>query len=102
MPERIIVRNPEFNEELRQLAEVIADIHYVIGIIVEERKELVPGEAQEELNDAWAESQVSLVALIDNLAPRDSEIKSRNKSIYRMEDMQKAQLIGATGKFKRT
>lgn len=58
MPKRISVPGPgpEPQEEARQLAEAVSDMHYVSGTIVEAATELVPGESVDELITAWSES----------------------------------------------
>jgi hypothetical protein len=57
MPQRVIVPPPSEQEQLRQLAESMADIHYVCAIIVENSKKFVPGESVEELTKAWFEAR---------------------------------------------
>jgi hypothetical protein len=58
-------------EEFRQWAAMVAELHYVIGLIVERAGELVPGEAIDELDNAWHAAQGSMKALVGNLYPAD-------------------------------
>jgi hypothetical protein len=67
MPNRIPVPNPTPEEESRLLAEAVADLHYVMALVVEGAMELIPGEAVDDFADAWATSQDSMVALVQNL-----------------------------------
>jgi hypothetical protein len=100
MPERIFVPTPEPPEELRQLAEAVADLHYVMGIIVENAKEFVPGEAVDELGAAWVTSEESMRRLVENLIP-DSYIGDIDTKIEHAT-LEQAQLTGAVGKAKRS
>jgi hypothetical protein len=72
MPERIILPAPSPEEESRQLAEVVADLHYVMATVVEGGGELVPGEAVAELESAWGSSEVTIRQLAVNLVPPNS------------------------------
>ena len=69
MANRISVSAPQTGEESRQLAEAVADLHYVVGIIVEHAKEFIPGEAVDEITQAWEKSQGSMRNLIAELDP---------------------------------
>jgi len=66
MTDPIKVAEPKPEEELRQLAETVADLHGVISIIVENAKQLVPGEAVDELSQAWKVSEKSMKALAED------------------------------------
>jgi hypothetical protein len=56
-------------EQLRQLALAVAGIHYVLGTVVENAKEFVPGEAVDEITEAWRTSGNSLKQLVEVLYP---------------------------------
>lgn len=69
MPTRLFVPPPPLDEEIRQLAEIIADIHYILSLIIENEKEFLPGESIDEINRAWDGSQENIQALIRKLTP---------------------------------
>ena len=99
MPDRIPVTGPELSEERRQLAEAIADLHYVVAIIVENGKELVPGEAVDELRLAWTKSEESFKTLVQNLFPPPNQTPP---SPISDESLKAGQLTGEVGKIKRS
>jgi hypothetical protein len=100
MPERIFVPDPEPPEELRQLTEVVADLHYVMSLIVENAKEFVPGEAVEELSTSWVTFEVSMRQLVENLIP-NSYIGDIHTKVEHTT-LEQAQLTGVVGKVKRS
>jgi len=69
MPNRFFLPGPSADEECRQLAEAVADLHYVMATVVEARGELIPGEAVDELTVAWEASESSMRQLAVNLVP---------------------------------
>jgi len=69
MPPRLSVPPPTPDEERRQLAEVIAELHYILGLIIENGKEFLPGEALEEADRAWKGSQENIDSLVKRLSP---------------------------------
>jgi hypothetical protein len=99
MPERIIVPTPGLPEESRQLAEGIADLHYVVGLIVEGAKELIPGEAVDDFTTAWQKSETSMRTLVQNLIPLTAPDAVPPIS---PATLQTAQLTGDVGKLKRS
>lgn len=101
MPDRIAVTAPSEAEQSRQLAEAIADLHEVIGIIVESRGELLPGEAVDELDRAWKEAGVSIEALVKRLDPGEQQTSNEDRKVL-TDDLRKAALLGETGKAKRS
>lgn len=98
MAERIRVPEPDHTEELRQLAEVVADLHYVIGIVVENAPQLVPGEAVDELKGAWTEARQSIAHLVEALSPTAEG--SQEKISY--ATISKGQLTGEVGRAKKS
>ena len=71
MPDRIIVRWPAPDEEMRALAEVVADLHYGMSIVVEHAGEFVPGEYVDELRNAWGEGgDMAVIQLVRALDPQ--------------------------------
>jgi hypothetical protein len=69
MATRLSVQPPTPDEEVRQLAEIIADTHYIISLMIENGKEFLPGEAIEEMEHAWQTSQENIQGLILKLTP---------------------------------
>lgn len=94
--QRITVPEPDPHEELRQLAEVVSDLHYVVSLIVDNATQLLPGESIEEVANAWNQSDQSMRDLADKLTTKDS-----TKAIQ-YADLQKNELTGAPGKLKRS
>ena len=107
MPERIPIPGPTPDEESRQLAEAIADLHFVTGTVVEAGGELVPGEAVDELKRAWRASEVSMRHLALNLLSgrvalkRGPEMRVRRKPI-RYATLVEHDLTGPVGQAKRS
>ena len=101
MPTRLSVPLSEPQEESRQIAESIADLHYVLSVIIEESKELIPGESQYELTTAWNASNdsnqlFSLPKLITNLTSTPAAPQISYQSLS------KSELINEIGKIKRS
>jgi hypothetical protein len=69
MAERISIAPPSLIEQHRQTAESIADVHYVVGIVVENATQFIPGEAVDELRAAWRRSEELLKELIRRIYP---------------------------------
>src|SRR5262245_8491264 len=99
MPERIIVPAPGLPEESRQLAEAIADLHYVVGVIVEGAKELIPGEAVDDFTNAWQKSEPSMRTLVNNLI---SPTPPNVVPAIPPATLETAHLTGDVGKIKRS
>jgi len=97
MTDRLQVPGPSPDEERRQWAEAVADLHHVVSIVVENAPELVPGEALDELRLAWSKSKVSMEALVRNLTPGDS-----TPANITYETLQRRELAGEVGKIKRS
>jgi hypothetical protein len=97
MPNRIVVPGPEPQEEARQLAEAVSDMHYVSGTIVEAATELVPGESVDELRTAWFVSEPSLRELVSSLYTVPPV-----KPPISPDTLVKSELTGEIGKIKRS
>jgi hypothetical protein len=69
MPERIPVPLPGEAEERRQWAEVMADLHYVGSILVEEGETYLPGEVVDEVRISWQETAPDFWVVVNSLAP---------------------------------
>jgi hypothetical protein len=102
MPQRISVPEPDEFEDLRQLAEAMADLHYVVGVIVESKGELVPGEAVYELEQAWQDSsEPSMRKLIADLTPVKSDGGSVSSPIAHGV-LVEHELVKAPGRLKKS
>lgn len=101
MAERLSVPGPDHNEELRQLAEAVADLHYVVAIVVENAPQLIPGEAVDEVKKAWAEAGPSMAELVKNLHP-PTESPQKQKSKIGYDTIFKGQLAGEIGRAKKS
>lgn len=88
-------------EERRRLAEAMSDLAKVVGIIVENGKELVPGEAVEELRVAWEESEKSMKHLVTNIMTGPPAGEPVPPHIT-LEKFKEHELTGAVGKLKRS
>jgi hypothetical protein len=97
MPTRIFVPGPEPIEESRQIAESVADAHYVLGTIVEDARGLIPGESVDELINAWPASEDSMKQLVSNLISSPPEPTSISH-----ETLEQNQLTGEVGRLKRS
>ena len=93
MPDRIAVPAPAPGEESRQIAEVISDLHYVLSIVVENAKYLLPGESIEEVASAWKQSQETMKKLVQRLT-------SENDPVLSQGSLEVNELTGATGKLE--
>ena len=105
MPERIFIPEPSPQEESRQLAEAIADLHFAVGTVVEARGELVPGEAVDELTSAWNESQGSMRQLAIDLVPPNVSLDlppGHPRNPIHVGVLKEHDLTGAPGRAKRT
>ncbi|SRR6266540_6933679 len=99
MPERISIPPPSEDEEMRQLAQVVADIHYVLSIIIEHATEFVPGEAVDELTAAWNISGQSLQQLVTDLYPTPPSAPAWPPLF---QEIAKAELAGEVGQIKKS
>jgi hypothetical protein len=114
MPTRLNIPEPDIYEERRQIAESVADLYYTMSTIKENAKEFIPGEAVEEFEAVWDESELSMRQLISNLIPelvnhipppnppsmRDRSFPTPTQNIS-TDDLEQHQLIGKVGKIKR-
>ena len=100
MPSRIDVPGPDPSEESRQMAEAVADLHYVVSLLVDNATELIPGEAVDELKAAWKESEDSMRILVERLIP--SSKPKANYPAIKHETLKQSQLTGEVGKVKRS
>jgi hypothetical protein len=116
MPRRPPIPEPNIGEEKRQIAESVADLYYTMSTIKENAKEFIPGEAVEEFEVAWDESELSMRQLISSLIPElvnpiprpnppsmiDPIFPLPNPDqIIRPDALERHQLIGKVGKIKR-
>lgn len=107
MENSLPVPEPDPSEQVRLLAAAFSDLQTVVGLIVEKRGELLPGEAADELVSAWAESRESFEELKEELlrvAGLRSGPPSRSKSPIKlnMDSLKEHQLIGPVGTAKRS
>jgi hypothetical protein len=106
---RINVPEPTAQEERRQLAETIAEIHSAMRtIIIEDNGELLPGESKDELKAAWSKSDKELRGVVQKLSseqpsqPAGAVTKARpTETALTYKDLQSHGLTGAEGKAKR-
>jgi hypothetical protein len=98
MPTRLVVPWPELPEERRLLAETVADLHYVLSLVVYWGEYLLPGESVEEMRSAWQMSEQGMATLVQRLIP------SVPPSGEMLPDaaIVGADLTGAVGKVKRS
>jgi hypothetical protein len=105
MPERIFIPGPSPDEESRQMAEAVADLHFVMGTVVDAKGELVPGEAVDELTSAWDASEGSMrqlaIDLVPSNVPLDLPAAQPRKTIPATV-LETGALTGAPGRAKRT
>jgi hypothetical protein len=105
MAERIFVPGPGESEELRQLSEAVADLHYMVEIIVENAKEFVPGEAVDELTQAWRTSSESMQQIARRLywfPPLAPPVDDDDDSEPLFQAIAKAELTGDVGQLKKS
>ncbi len=101
MPTRLSTGEPDSLEEARRLAEAVADLHYTIGLIVEQPDEIIAGEAIEELKEMWATSGgEALASIVRGLTERNPENDADTAISH--ADLTMAGLTGAAGKAKRS
>jgi hypothetical protein len=104
-PTRIPVPDPEPAEESRQLIEHLADLHYVMGIVVANAEHFLPGESIDELRFAWANAGPGLEKLIRGLTPppkgKGHENEPAGQPVISHAKLVEAELTGATGAAKR-
>jgi hypothetical protein len=80
------------------LSEALADLHYVTSLIVENARELIPGEAVDELALAWSKSEASMATLVHRLTTSPPP----NVSPIAYTVLEQAELTGDVGKIKRS
>lgn len=103
MTERIHVDPPSAEEQIRLLAECVADLHFVLGTIVKNRLGLIPGEACDELLAAWEESNSSFDALVAAIVKAGSRDGSQDvPPPITDESLHTNRLLEFTGKAKRS
>lgn len=99
MPERLFVPPPSSDEELRQLAQIVARLHYVMSIIVEHATEFVPGESAYEIAGAWNITGPKLAQLVNDL-PQQPGHPSYGPPLF--QQIAEAELIGDVGELKKS
>src|SRR5215471_47329 len=82
------VPGPDAFEERRQTAEVVADIHHTLSRVVERAPELLPGEAVDEVKDAWPAHSEAFSKLVDTLAPFDPRLFAQLRTAYQERERQ--------------
>jgi hypothetical protein len=87
------VPEAETNEQIRQLAALLADLHKMMGIIHANRGELLPGEVQDEFDRAWIEGSYKLRELTDRVL--SDRVQNQQKYVD-------AQLTGRSGALKKS
>ncbi len=95
MPLRILVPEPQASEEMRLLAEAVADLHYVASLIVESASYLLPGESIDEVVNAWNQSEPTMRSLVQ-------ELTASNATAIPYPTLVTSELTGAAGKLKRS
>ena len=99
-------------EEIRQLAVTITDLRSVVAVIIENRLELLPGEAADELAAAWNRSETSfnrlaqdVYSLSNPLPPSKAAARSSSPDTHRTiteATLEEHQLLGPVGFAKRS
>jgi hypothetical protein len=85
------VPDPPLEEQVRQLAATIKDLYEVMEIIVRNAEQFIPGEAVNELKDAWEETQA---AEIDKIIPQILQAQAQPGPLIANG------LLGKSGKLK--
>jgi hypothetical protein len=94
-----IVRDPDINEERRQLAEVINRLYYIMGVIVSHANEFVPGDLVEKLQFAWNESHQNIANLVLEL---NKQYPTRDEGLISNASLEKNGLTKKSGALKRS
>jgi hypothetical protein len=95
------VPDPTEAEQIRDLAESVADMHKVLAIIVDNASDFVPGESVDELREAWIASSESVAFVVEDLKLKAE--KARKTSPPQPDaELTNAELLGKTGKAKRS
>jgi len=107
MPARILVRGPSADEEVRALAEVVSDLHYGVGVVVENATYLLPGEAVDELREAWSEGEKDFIQLVRALDRKAQVVPPISPPVENVppiphEVLAAHELTGPVGKAKRS
>ena len=105
MATRLAVPDASVQEQIRDLAAAIADLHYVIGIVVENAKEFIPGESVEELVTSWERSNESFGALVNSLVSltgKQSRGRIPEAPKLSVTQLRENDLLGETGRAKRS
>jgi hypothetical protein len=106
MAEHAVDQLPPEPEQLRLLAKAIADLEAVVSILVENRGELLPGEASEELLDAWKDARPAFTTLAQKIIqaiPRATTTERPNAPVNTtLATLREHQLLGPVGVAKRS
>ena len=105
MATRLAVPDASVQEQIRDLAAAIADLHYVIGIVVENAKEFIPGESVEEFVTSWERSNESFGALVNSLVSltgKQSRGRIPEAPKLSVTQLRENDLLGETGRAKRS
>jgi|GEM_PF-5824400 len=97
---------PSDAEEVRLLAAAFADLHAVVALVVERRQEFLPGEASEEIANAWTEANESFLDLVKKLVQASTMHAAvkvpKVAEPFTPEGLHQHQLIGPVGTAKRS
>src|SRR5262249_16430626 len=93
------VPQPTHSEQIRQLPEPAADIHKVLGTIINSRTEFLPGELLEEISDAWINSSYSIADVVQKLV---STSEATTDDLGPTHQLVVNELVGSPGKLKRS
>jgi hypothetical protein len=106
MPDSTLVQPPAESEQVRLLAAAIADLEAVVSIVVENRDELLPGEAADELLQAWSHSRQSFNRLAQDVlraaGPPVVPTPAPSTAAVTVASLQAHHLIGPVGAAKRS
>jgi hypothetical protein len=98
-------------EQVRELAVAVADLHKMLGLILNSSHEFIPGESIEELEDAWinsSESSATVVTKLNLMARALREAPAKSKPLQHKDDdltveaLRKNELLGPIGTAKRS
>lgn len=91
-PRRLRVPAAAPREEARQLAEALADLHYLMGLLVYNGEYFLPGEELDSIRRAWTQSDETMAGVIARLASPSPTVLRR---------LRNEELLGAPGSAKR-
>lgn len=100
MAERITVPAPTPDEEMRQLAEVVARLHYTVEIIVENAKEFLPGESVDEVEAAWRSTGPKIAGLVEGIFPERGSNPPPEPPLF--QKMKEAELVAEASRLKKS